>query len=582
MLGLARLDRKVSEAGHPRDRCVRILFHRPARGTETQPTLERYVGVEGSEDSPQSSVVQLDALQTLALSVAQATSPAQVLDEMVRGLGMTEGVALARVWLIEDEGDKRSLRLRASVGFSIAEPGMRWSRTDGGHERIPLSYGKVGTIASTGRPLLLQRGPRDWLLQPEWAEREMIESFAGQPLVFKGETLGVVALFSRKRLRKADLNWLRVFADHAAVAIANARAFEEIAGLKERLERENAYLRREMRWAMHPGPLIAESRAIQRVLEEVHAVARTNANVLILGESGVGKELIAAAIHEESARSEQPLVKVNCASIPRELFESEFFGHVKGAFSGASRQRAGRFALADKGTLFLDEVGEIPLELQGKLLRVLQEGQFEPVGDDRTRRVDVRVIAATNRDLDKEIDAGRFRQDLYYRLKVVPIAVPPLRERPEDIVPMARQFLTDFARHLNVKVPALTSDDELELTRYGFPGNVRELRNVIERAVVMAKSSDRRLSLHLPRARSSSTTLPPPSGESQQPVEQTAATTPVIPVARFREMERENIVNALRLCKGKISGRHGAAALLGLKPSTLSYQMKTLGIQRGD
>jgi transcriptional regulator with GAF, ATPase, and Fis domain len=522
--------------------------------------------------------VQLDALQTLALSVAQATSPAQVLDEMVRGLGMTEGVALARVWLIEDEGGERSLRLRASVGFSIVDPSVRWSRTDGGHERIPLSYGKVGKIASTGRPLLLQRGPRDWLLQPEWAAREHIESFAGQPLAFKGETLGVVAIFSRNCLGKADLDWLRVFADHAAVAIANARAFAEIAGLKERLERENDYLRKEMRRAMNPGPLIAESRAMQRVLEEVHAVARTNANVLILGESGVGKELIASAIHDQSARSHQPLVKVNCASIPRELFESEFFGHVRGAFSGASRQRAGRFALADGGTLFLDEVGEIPLELQSKLLRVLQEGQFEPVGDDRTKRVDVRVIAATNRDLEVEIRAGRFRQDLYYRLKVVPISVPPLRERLEDVIPMARQFLADFATHLNAKVPEFSGEDELALVNYHFPGNVRELRNVIERAVVMAKTSDQRLSLHLPAARIptavAQATPPPAAGE--------AAGERVIPMARFREMERDNIVNALRQCNGKISGRHGAAALLGLKPSTLSYQMKTLGIQRGD
>jgi len=530
--------------------------------------------------------VQLDALQTLALSVAQATSPAQVLDEMVRGLGMTDGVALARVWLIEDESGKRGLRLRASVGFSIVDPSVRWSRTDGGHERIPLSYGKVGKIASTGRPLLLQRGPRDWLLQPEWAERENIESFAGQPLAFKGETLGVVALFSRKRLGKADLDWLRVFADHAAVAIANARAFEEIAGLKERLERENDYLRREMRRAMHPGPLIAESRAMQRVLDEVRAVARTHANVLILGESGVGKELIASAIHEESPRAEQPLVKVNCASVPRELFESEFFGHVKGAFSGASRQRAGRFALADSGTLFLDEVGEIPLELQGKLLRVLQEGQFEPVGDDRTKRVDVRIVAATNRDLESEIRVGRFREDLYYRLKVVPISVPPLRERPEDIAPMARQFLAGFSSHLNLKVPALSPDDERALTAYHFPGNVRELRNLIERAVVMAKHTDQRLSLGLPAARAASTG-PSSVRESSatDPLDEASSAGPndaVIPAARFRELERANIVKALRRCHGKISGQHGAAALLGLKPSTLSYQMKALGIQRGE
>ncbi len=523
--------------------------------------------------------MQLEALQTLALSVAQATSPPQVLGEMVRGLGMTDGVALARVWLIESDvpDGKRHLRLRASVGFSVVDTSVRWSRTDGGHAKIPLSYGKVGKIASTGQPLLLQRGPRDWLLQPEWAENEHIESFAGQPLVFKGETLGVVAVFSRKRLVKRELDWLRVFADHAAVAIANARAFEEIALLKERLEQENDYLRKEVRRAMNPGPLIAESPAMRQVLEEVGAVARTNANVLILGESGVGKELIASAIHDQSPRAANALVKVNCASVPRELFESEFFGHVKGAFSGASRHRDGRFALANGGTLFLDEVGEIPLELQGKLLRVLQEGQFEPVGDDRTKRVDVRIIAATNRDLGAEAAAGRFRQDLYYRLGVVPISVPPLRERPEDILPMARQFLADFSSHLNVRVPAFSPTDEAAMSAYPFPGNVRELRNVIERAVVMAKSSDRALTLHLPSPKARGA-LPPDrsaSGERAASSEQS-----VLPVARIRDLERRNIINALRQCNGKVSGTGGAAALLGLKPSTLSYQMKAFGIER--
>lgn len=532
--------------------------------------------------------MQLDALQTLALSVAQATSPAQVLDEMVRGLGMTDGVALARVWLIEDEGElalsSRILRLRASVGFSIVDPSVRWSRTDGGHERIPLSYGKVGKIASTGRPLLLQRGPRDWLLQPDWAERENIESFAGQPLAFKGETLGVVALFSRKRLGKADLDWLRVFADHAAVAIANARAFEEIAGLKERLERENAYLRKEMRRAMHPGQLIAESPAMQRVLDEVRAVARTNANVLILGESGVGKELIASAIHEESARSDQPLVKVNCASIPRELFESEFFGHVRGAFSGAARDREGRFQLADGGTLFLDEVGEIPIELQGKLLRVLQEQEFEPVGDDRTRRVDVRVIAATNRDLQRDVDAGSFRRDLFYRLSVVPLHVPALRDRRTDIVPLVERFLTIGARRFGIPVPVLAPQTLQELENYDYPGNVRELGNLVERALVLWQPSERYLSIKLPSGRSDGLTL------SSGPLAMAAATAPssssdlpalsrVLSEGEFRTLERQNIEAALRESGGKIAGTSGAAKLLGLSPSTLAYRMKVLGVR---
>ena len=358
--------------------------------------------------------MQLEALKSLALSVAAARSPESVLREMVQGLGMWEGVALARVWLLRIEpGEEPYLELKASVGASVVDPSKRWNRTDGGHQKILLSFGKVGRIASTNQPLLLQRGPRDWILQPAWAEAEGIESFAGQPLCFKDQVLGVVAFFSRKRLDKSDLNWLRVFADHAAVAVANARAFEEIKRLKEAAERERDYLREAVRTASQQGEIVAESAGMRRVIEQVQAVAQTDASVLILGESGVGKELVAAAVHDMSRRRDGPFVRVNCASVPRELFESEFFGHVRGAFSGASRDRQGRFLLADRGSLFLDEVGEIPLELQGKLLRVLQERTFEPVGDDRTRKVDVRVIAATNRPLEVEVEKGRFRRDLY-------------------------------------------------------------------------------------------------------------------------------------------------------------------------
>src|SRR5271155_507908 len=329
--------------------------------------------------------MQLEALQSLALSVAAARSPDSVLSEMVRGLSMTEGVALARVWLLRAEGDGPPyLELKASIGLSIVDPLLRWTRTDGAHQRIPVSYGKVGHIAATNAPLLLQRGPRDWLLQPDWADAEGIQSFAGQPLTFRGQVLGVVAVFSRRRLETEDLKWLRVFADHAAVAVANARAFEENERLKYRAELERDYLREAVRTALQQGEIVAESPKMKRVLSQAEQVAQTEATVLILGESGVGKELIAAAIHRMSPRREGPLVRVNCASVPHELFESEFFGHVRGAFSGAFRDRQGRFQLADGGTLFLDEVGEIPLELQGKLLRVLQEHMFEPVGDDRT------------------------------------------------------------------------------------------------------------------------------------------------------------------------------------------------------
>jgi len=530
--------------------------------------------------------VQIESLQSLALSVAQARSPQSVLREMVEGLGRNEGVALARVWLIErDEHGVASLILKASTGQSIADPEVRWDEVTGGHAKVAINYGKIGRIAETCSPLLLQRGSGDWLLQREWADVEKIEAFAGQPLCFKGEVLGVVAVFSRNRIERRELGWLRVFADHAAVAIANARAFEEIETLKERLESERDYLRQAVRDALHPGAMIAESTAMQQLMREVRAVAGTGGSVLIQGESGVGKELIASAIHDMSPRADGPLVKVNCASVPRELFESEFFGHVRGAFSGASRSREGRFALANGGTLFLDEVGEIPYELQGKLLRVLQERTFEPVGDDRTRHVDIRVVAATNSDLEREIERGRFRLDLYYRLSVFPLHVPPLRDRRDDILPLAHQFLRSAAQKLNAPTPQLSPADERSLLEYDFPGNIRELQNVIERAVVLFQADRGPLDLQLTRKRFPSTAPVSITSRSANPARKSEDAAPlssagIIPAADFRELERRNIVAALDKCAWRVAGDRGAAKLLGIPASTLTYQMKTLGIER--
>jgi transcriptional regulator with GAF, ATPase, and Fis domain len=490
---------------------------------------------------------------------------------------MTEGVALARVWLLRTEPDLEPyLELRASVGASIVDPLVRWTRTDGAHQRIPLSYGKVGRIAATNTPLLIQRGPRDWLLQPEWAEAEKIESFAGQPLAFRGQVLGVVALFSRKRLEVQDLSWLRVFADHAAVAIANAGAYEEIERLKERAELERDYLREAVRSALQEGEIVAHSEGMKSVLSQAEQVAKTESTVLILGESGVGKELVAAAIHRMSPRRDGPLVRVNCASVPRELFESEFFGHVRGAFSGAFRDRQGRFQLADGGTLFLDEVGEIPLDLQSKLLRVLQEHTFEPVGDDRTRTVDVRVIAATNRNLSIAADRGRFRSDLYYRLSVLPIHVPPLRERREDILPLARSFLKSTAARLHVREPVLHATAEAALLSYDFPGNARELQNVVERAVVLAPTTHGELRFDFARGEPNGSRPPP----APTPPEVKGSSPDVVPMTAIRDLERTNILNALTRCAFKVSGSRGAARMLGMNASTLAYRMKQLGIRR--
>jgi transcriptional regulator with GAF, ATPase, and Fis domain len=518
--------------------------------------------------------MQLEALKSLALSVAAARSPESVLREMVQGLGMWEGVALARVWLLRnDPGEEPYLELKASVGASIVDPSKRWNRTDGGHQKIPASFGKVGLIASSNQPLLLQRGPKDWVLQPGWAEAEGIQSFAGQPLSFKGQVLGVVAFFSRKRLDKADLNWLRVFADHAAVAVANARAFEEIERLKEMAERERDYLREAVRSASQQGDIIAESPGMRRVMQQVQAVAQADASVLILGESGVGKELVAAAVHDLSRRRDAPFVRVNCASVPRELFESEFFGHVRGAFSGASRDRQGRFLLADGGSLFLDEVGEIPLELQGKLLRVLQERTFEPVGDDRTRSVDVRVIAATNRPLEVEVERGRFRRDLYYRLSVLPIEVPPLRERREDILPMAERFMRAAGERLHGPARTLRPDEREALMAYDFPGNVRELQNIIERAMVLEPTGRSALTREIAR-------VPLPPQSDRAPASPPIEGREVMAENDMRALERQNLVNALTQSGWQIAGPSGAAAMLGLSPSTLAYRLKRLGIAR--
>src|SRR5437660_3589555 len=292
------------------------------------------------------------------------------------------------------------------------------------------------------------------------------------------------------------MGWLRMIADHAAAAIVTARAFAEIEALQKRLELENEYLREEVTRAGAFGELIGQSPALEAVARQIDLVAPTDSGVLILGESGTGKELVAREIHQRSHRAGKPLIKVNCAAVPRELYESEFFGHARGAFTGALRDRPGRFELADQSTLFLDEIGEIPLELQAKLLRILQEGELERVGEERTRRVNVRLVTATNRDLRAEAEAGRFRQDLFYRLSVFPVELPPLRKRLEDIPLLADHFLTLTARKLGRPKPRLTLANVQQLQRYHWPGNVRELQHVIERAVITADGA--RLAIELP------------------------------------------------------------------------------------
>ncbi len=345
----------------------------------------------------------------------------------------------------------------------------------------------------------------------------------------------------------------------------------ENARLREELERERDYLREEVNVAMNFGRIIGTSHALQQMLRRVEAVAETPASVLLQGESGVGKELVAHAIHARSSRADGPLVKVNCASIPKELFESEFFGHVKGAFTGAHRDRIGRFQLADGGTIFLDEVSEIPIELQSKLLRVLQESEFERVGDDVTRSVDVRVIAATNRDLEQLIVNGEFREDLFYRLSVFPVDVPPLRDRDGDVIQLAQHFLEQTCKDFGRPLMTLTRAQANTLRGYSWPGNVRELKNVIERAVILSPGNVLRLDLSMPNL--SGTTMPAPIVEV--PVE-----NKVLTEEEMEDLRKKNIIAALERSSWRVSGPNGAAELLGVRPTTLADRIRVLGIQK--
>lgn len=369
-------------------------------------------------------------------------------------------------------------------------------------------------------------------------------------------------------------------------------AYAEIARLKEELERERDYLREEVRVSMNFGRIVGDSPALHGMLARIEAVADTPASVLIVGETGTGKELVAHAIHSRSTRSDGPLVKVNCASIPDELFESEFFGHVRGAFTGAHRDRVGRFQLADGGTIFLDEVGEIPLALQGKLLRVLQEREFERVGDDATRVVDVRVIAATNKDLEKAVEAGSFREDLYYRLSVFPVHVPPLRRRAADVVQLAVHFLAQVSREFGRPCPSITQAQVEALQRYDWPGNIRELKNVIERAVILSTGDTLRLDLPQIATRPAASAGPPGdptpdtggansgAGTSGAGTSGAGTSSIVLTEVQMRERQRSNLLAALEAAGWRISGKGGAAEMLGIRPSTLADRMKSLKIVR--
>ena len=431
------------------------------------------------------------------------------------------------------------------------------------HMFVPVEGSPAGTAFTAGEPARFGRADLAALESDVGRAllAEGIQSMCSVPLTVHDRRLGTLSIgrLGGEPFTEGDAELLASVASQVAFSVENARAFQEIAQLKDKLAAEKVYLEDEIRTEYNFEDIIGESSGLKRVLRQVETVAPTDSAVLIRGETGTGKELIARAIHDLSGRRGRTFVKVNCAAIPTGLLESELFGHERGAFTGAIAQRIGRFELADGGTLFLDEVGDIPLELQPKLLRVLQEREFERLGSTRTKRVDVRVVAATNRNLEEMVAGGTFRNDLYYRLDVFPITLPPLRERPEDVPPLVRYFVQKFARRMNKRIETIPAEAMTALSRYAWPGNVRELENAVERAVILTSGP----TLRVPVAEFHGRAVAPSGG----------ATT-------LEATEREAILRALHETNWVLGGPHGAAARLGLKRTTLQSRIQRLGIDR--
>jgi formate hydrogenlyase transcriptional activator len=414
------------------------------------------------------------------------------------------------------------------------------------HRRPRLSHNLAVELRLPGDEILFAGGVRSYLIVP---------------LIARGRALGALLLasFEAHRYALENVPFLEGVAKQIALAVENMRAYEEIARLRARLEEESRYLQEEIKTEHNFEEITGQGPGMKQVFKLIETVAPTNATVLIVGETGTGKELVARALHNLNSRRHQALVKVNCAALPAGLIESELFGHEKGAFTGALTRRIGRFELAHGGTLFLDEIGDLPLELQPKLLRVLQEGEFERVGGSHTIRVDVRVIAATNRDLEQAIQASRFRADLYYRLSVFPIRLPPLRERAEDIPLLVGYFAQKYGARLGKRIPSVLPATLQVLGAYPWPGNVRELENVIERALILNQGAHLDPGGWFPRPSTA------PREEGTQTLE---------------EIEREHILAVLEGTGWRVSGEGGAARLLGVRPTTLESRMKKLGITR--
>ncbi|RJX28413.1 MAG: GAF domain-containing protein [Desulfarculus sp.] len=489
---------------------------------------------------------QLGEILRLSQELVTLRDHKDVVQHIFSAVNRLTGAERGAIFLWDQEDGQRRLTLRASKNLTqeqVEQAGFAASRQ------------MIGEVAASGQGRLLERENG-----PEEVAGEVIHSCICVPMILRDQVVGV--LYHDNRLLKAafkesDLELLAHFATQAAIAMDNARAYEEIRRLNQKLKQEKAYYQEETRQHLHFEEFVGDSPAIMRVLAQVEQVAATDTTVLILGETGVGKELVARAIHRHSQRAQKPFIRVLCNTLPDSLIPSELFGHERGAFTGATRRRIGRFELADGGTIFLDEIGELPLEVQVRLLRVLQTREFERVGGSETLRSDFRLVTATNRDLEQEVKAGRLRMDLYYRLNVFPIRVPPLRERKEDIPALAQFFLQSYANKMGKEFGAIPPEELDKLMRYDWPGNVRELENVIERACILSRG---------PRLQVPERVVPALQGTGDRPT--------------LQAVERAHILWALQQTGWKVRGQGGAAELLDIHPSTLAYRLKKLGIER--
>ena len=508
---------------------------------------------------------QLKLLLDLTNSVVSTLDLRELLRNISANLRRVMHCDFAGVGL-PDAGSTTHLRLYA-VDFPESKGFIREESL------MPIEGSPPGVAFKTGEPFVATIGDIAQMTPNSPPSAEGFTAGCVLPLVSRGRTHGVLSLARREEraFSQDEVQFLMQVANQIAIAVENALAYGQIAELKDKLAQEKLYLEDEIRSEMNFEEIVGKSAALRRVLKEVETVGPTESTVLIYGETGTGKELVARALHDLSPRRASAFVKLNCAAIPTGLLESELFGHEKGAFTGAIAQRIGRFELANHGTVFLDEIGEIPLELQPKLLRVLQEREFERLGSTRTLRSDARLIAATNRDLTAMVEEQKFRSDLFYRLNVFPVRVPPLRERAEDIPLLVRHFTQQFARRMKKRIESIASETMNAMCEYHWPGNIRELQNVIERAVIL--SSGPVLQVNLSDFKTNGGSAPEPENAARPGVQGNIQRV-------LEETERKQILAALEESRWVVAGPKGAAARLGMKRSTLQVRMQKLGIAR--